>query len=126
MARSMWSAPISAGRQSRIWVTAQVPPLACPGTPLYGALWATLRASKMFFRLKTACRSRFAGVPGQLRQQEVVRQQEATAQRGPNRTALRRSGLPLHVHRLPEAVRQQVEADGGDEDADARQHRHPG
>src|SRR3978361_1322548 len=39
------------------------PPLACPGTPLYGGLWATLRASKTFFRLKTACRPHFARVP---------------------------------------------------------------
>src|SRR3954462_4926999 len=50
------------------WRERSIPPLACPGTPLYGGLWATLRASKMFFRLKTACRSRFAGVPGQLRE----------------------------------------------------------
>src|SRR3954451_7858289 len=51
---------------NRAGITAQVPPLACPGTPLYGGLWATLRTSKMFFRLKTACKPRFAGVPGQL------------------------------------------------------------
>src|SRR3954447_22225598 len=58
--------PLKCGATSAHVVTAQVPPLACPGTPLYGGLWATLRTSKMFFRLKTACRSRFAGVPGQL------------------------------------------------------------
>ena len=39
--------------------------LACPGTLLYGGLWATLRGSRTFFRLKTACRPCFARVPGQ-------------------------------------------------------------
>src|SRR3954462_5014044 len=55
------------------WRERSIPPLACPGTPLYGGLWATLRASKTFFRLKTACKPRFAGVPGQLRLNHAAR-----------------------------------------------------
>jgi citrate lyase subunit beta / citryl-CoA lyase len=47
-------------------VTAQVPPLACPGTRPKRGLQANWRWKKMLFRLQVVRRPHFCGVPGQL------------------------------------------------------------